>query len=286
MNNLPLSCFIISKNEGDRIARTIRSVKDWVNEVVVVDSESTDNTVAIEISEGCRVITQPWLGFGAQKRFAEEQCRNAWVLNLDADEVVTPALKDEIVALFENGSPGHVAYGMPLELIYPGTTEPRPWARDHWNVRLYDRRIVRFRDSHVHDTVVTAGNPVGVLDAVIYHYSFRNYADLKSKLAQRMRLAAKHARRKSEIMLLARLVFEFPMNFFKYYLVRRHVTGGARGFRNAWVTAAYRHVKVTHMWKEQKSRSSASNGTPGGGGLGFETAPTRQSSQLAAVARF
>ncbi len=147
MNSLPLSCFIISKNEGDRIARTIRSVKDWVNEVVVIDSESTDDTIAVAISEGCRVITQPWLGFGAQKRFAEEQCRNAWVLNLDADEVVTPALKDEIVALFANGNPAYVAYGMPVELVYPGMNRPRPRARDHWYVRLYDRQIVRYRDS-------------------------------------------------------------------------------------------------------------------------------------------
>jgi glycosyltransferase involved in cell wall biosynthesis len=252
MRNLPLSCFIISKNEADRIARTIHSVKSWVDEVVVVDSESTDHTAEIAAAEGCRVITQPWLGFGAQKRFAEEQCRNPWVLNLDADEVITPALKDEIIALFANGEPAAVAYGMPLELVYPGTDRPRRWARDHWYVRLYDRRIVRFRNSQVHDVVVTEDHEVGVLNAAAYHYSFRSYVDLKTKLAERMRLFAEHADRSSPMTLLARLATEFPMNLFKYYIIRRHITGGLRGLRYAWICAAYRHMKVAHMWQERK----------------------------------
>ncbi|MET0638726.1 MAG: glycosyltransferase, partial [Hyphomicrobium sp.] len=111
MRKLPLSCFIIAKNEADRIAATINSVKSWVDEVVVVDSESSDTTVSVAEAEGSRVIVQPWLGFGGQKRFAEDQCRNPWVLNLDADEVVTPALKDEIIALFAKDVPPEVAYG-------------------------------------------------------------------------------------------------------------------------------------------------------------------------------
>src|SRR5436190_7234924 len=100
MRKLPVSVFIIAKNEADRIARTIRSVISWADEVVVVDSESSDHTVQVALAEGCRVMTQPWLGFGGQKRFAEEQCRNDWLLNLDADEVVTAELEQEIIALF------------------------------------------------------------------------------------------------------------------------------------------------------------------------------------------
>ena len=98
---LPISCFIIAKNEADRIARTIRSVRSWVDEVIVVDSESADDTVAVARQEGARVVTQPWLGFGGQKRFGEAQCRNDWVFNIDADEVVTRQLQIEITKLFE-----------------------------------------------------------------------------------------------------------------------------------------------------------------------------------------
>lgn len=246
---LPLSCFIISKNEADRIAETIRSVRPWVDEVVVIDSESRDNTVQIAAREGARVITQPWLGFGAQKRFGEDHCRNDWVLNLDADEVITPELRDEIIALFAKGSPPNVAYRMPLDLVYPGAKKPRPWARDHFYVRLYDRRAVRFRDSPVHDSVVTMDHAVGVLRAPAYHYSYRTYDDLKRKLADRMRLSAAHANSSSKIVLVTRLVLEFPLNFFKYYAIRRHCTGAMKGFRHAWILAHYRQIRVAHMWR-------------------------------------
>jgi glycosyltransferase involved in cell wall biosynthesis len=259
MGRLPVSCFIIAKNEADRIVRTIRSVRSWVDEVVVVDSESADETAALAASEGCRVIRQRWLGFGGQKRFAENQCRNDWILNLDADEVVTPALKEEIIALFAYGLPPRVAYRLPLDLVYPNAERPRPWARDHWYVRLYDRRAVRFRDSEVHDTVVTGAHDVGVLYAPAYHYSFRDYNDLKQKLDERMSLSAMHADCSSPAKLLARRVVEFPVNFFKYYVVRRHFTGGFDGLRYAWVQATYRQLKVIHMWRDRSSERQSRN---------------------------
>ena len=252
MDKLPISCFINAKNEADRIARTIRSVRPWVDEVVVVDSQSTDDTVRVAASEGCRVITQPWLGFGGQKRFAEDQCRNDWVLNLDADEVITPSLRREIIALFAHIKPTRVAYSMPLELVYPNTKRPRLWARDHHYVRLYDRRVVRFRNSKVHDTVVTDGHAVGILRAPAYHYMFRSYEDLKRKLGERMQLSAKHAN-SSPAALVARMALEFPVNFFKYYIGRRHITGGLNGLRYSWIQADYRLLKIFHMWRDRNS---------------------------------
>ncbi|RUO98004.1 glycosyltransferase family 2 protein [Hyphomicrobium sp.] len=254
MSPLPISCFIIAKNEADRIARTINSVRHWVDEVVVVDSESTDDTVRIAVEAGARVISQPWLGFGGQKRFAEDQCRNDWVLNLDADEVVTPQLKDEIVALFAAGTPSKVAYGFPVDLVYPGDERPRRWARDHWYVRLYDRRAVRFRNSPAHDTVTTGEHPIGELQSPVFHYSYRSYDDLKAKLSGRMPLYAAHSAKYFRVALLARMAIEFPVNFFKYYIGRRHCTGGLKGLRYAWISASYRYLKVAHMWRSRNSR--------------------------------
>jgi glycosyltransferase involved in cell wall biosynthesis len=279
MDKLPISCFIIAKNEADRISRTIRSVRPWVDEIVVVDSESTDDTVRVAASEGCRVITQRWLGFGGQKRLAENQCRNDWVLNLDADEVVTSGLRREIISLFAYGAPRFVAYGMPVELVYPNTSRPRRWARDHWYVRLYNRRIVRFRDSIVHDVVVTDGHAVGILRAPAYHYSFRNYEDLKRKLAERMLLSAKHAT-STPGKLVARMAIEFPVNFFKYYIGRRHFMGGMNGLRYSWVQADYRLLKIFHMWRDRNSRSRAE---AGGIAEGHEIVEGRTDPNTAAV---
>ena len=90
---MPISCFIIARDEEQRIGRTIRSVIDWVDEVILIDSGSTDKTVEIANALGARTLFNKWPGYGPQKRFAEEQCSHDWVLNLDADEVVTQALQ-------------------------------------------------------------------------------------------------------------------------------------------------------------------------------------------------
>lgn len=252
MSRLPISCFIIAQNEADRIARTIRSVEPWVDEVVVIDSGSTDDTVSVAQGAHARVISQTWLGFGRQKRFAEEQCHRDWVLNLDADEVVSPELRTKITELFRLGAPKHAAYGMPIHVIYPQRIKPRIWARDHWCVRLYNRQIVRFRDSHVHDTVVTDGHAVGRLNAPIHHFSIRSFEHMRAKLDRRMSLAAEHASITSPALTLARLTIEFPLNFYKYYIVRRHITGGFMGVRYAALQARFRAAKVYRLWRRQR----------------------------------
>jgi glycosyltransferase involved in cell wall biosynthesis len=258
MGKVPVSCFIISKNEADRIARTIRSVRPWVDEVVVVDSESTDDTVSVALAEGCRVITQPWLGFGGQKRFAEDQCRNTWVLNLDADEVVTPELAREITAVFEAGEPSFVAYGMPVQMVYPGAAKPRPLARDHWYVRLYNRRVVRFRESAVHDSVVTDDHPFGRLKGSMYHYSMRSFADMKRKLNERTWLLVENSEHDTTGAFMSRLLTEFPMNFFKYYIIRRHCTGGLTGLRYASIQSGFRFLKIYRIWRSGSPRAPSS----------------------------
>jgi glycosyltransferase involved in cell wall biosynthesis len=259
MHKIPVSCFIISKNEADRIARTIRSVRLWVDEVVVVDSESTDNTVSVALAEGCRVITQPWLGFGGQKRFAEEQCRNNWVLNIDADEVVTPELGREIRAIFTAGDPLFVGYGMPLQMVYPGSAKPRPLARDHWYVRLYDRRFVRFRHSNIHDAVVTNDHPVGRLKAPMHHFSMRSFADMRRKLDGRTWLLVENSDPEATDAVTPRLLSELPMNFIKYYFVRRHCMGGLKGLRYASIQARYRFLKIYRISRLRGVKSSSVN---------------------------
>lgn len=255
MSRLPLSCFIIAQNEGDRIARTIRSVEPWVREVIVVDSGSSDDTISVAQAEGAHVFLQSWLGFGGQKRFAEEQCHHDWVLNLDADEVVPPELQSAIAELFRSGSPEHVAYGMPIHIVYPGQKKPRIWARDNWYVRLYNRKAVRFRDSRVHDTVVTDGHTVGRIEVPIHHFSIRSFHHLKTKLDERMSLSAEHAFVRNRALMLGRLTIEFPMNFYKYYFVRRHITGGMMGLRYATTHSIFRVLKIYRLWQKKAASS-------------------------------
>src|SRR4051795_10251899 len=124
---LPLSVFIIAQDEADRIGDAIRAVRDLSDDVVVVDSGSTDATPAVAVGLGARVISNPWPGYGPQKRFAEEQCRHEWLLNADADEVVPPELKTAIRALFASGEPPRNAYRLGIAEIFPGEATPHPW---------------------------------------------------------------------------------------------------------------------------------------------------------------
>lgn len=245
---LPVSCFIITRNERDRVGAVIEAVRGVVDEVLVVDSGSTDGTEEFAASLGARVLSHPWTGYGPQKRFAESECRNDWLLNLDADEVPEPALLKEIVALFRGDEPPERFYAFKLALVYPGESEPRPWADGPTPVRLYDRRAGRYSDSPVHDRVVLPeGAKVVSLKGQARHFSYRSFGALVGKLNAYSDLQADTLVRQGRAALLLRLPFEMPFSFVKYYLFRRHWTGGWRGFVFASINAFFRFLRLAKL---------------------------------------
>ncbi|MFM9864042.1 MAG: glycosyltransferase family 2 protein [Micropepsaceae bacterium] len=253
MPRLPVSCFIIAKNEADRIERTILAVREWVDEVIVIDSGSSDGTQDTATKAGARVVFNEWPGFGQQKRFGEALCRHPWTLNIDADEVISPALAAEIQNLFANGEPAAAAFRLRVNNVYPGDERPRLWANDHVVVRLYDRRKVRFKDSTLHDSVDTAGFSVPTLRGEVYHFSMRSFAEMVQKADERMRYNADHASDKPLWQLRVRALFEFPMAFLRYYFVRRHFTGGLIGFETAMVAAYSRFIRIALMLEARRN---------------------------------
>lgn len=260
MERLKLSCFIIAKNEADRIVRTVRAVKDWVDEVVIIDSGSTDGTQGLAEAEGARVIFNAWPGFGQQKRFGETQCRNDWLINLDADEVVSPPLAGEIQALFAAGEPALAVYALAINDVYPGQLKPRLWANDYVQPRLYDRRRVRFKDSPIHDSLDVAGMQVGALKGDVHHFSARSFDDQLAKAMERGRYFADHAKAKSVGLLKLRLLFEFPAAFLRYYFLRRHFTGGLLGFQSSMIGAYSRFARIARMLEAAQQPSGKAPG--------------------------
>jgi glycosyltransferase involved in cell wall biosynthesis len=246
-----LSCCIIADNEGDRIERCIVAVRDIVDEIVVVDSGSTDDTVAKAEALGAKVFYNAWDGYGPQKRFAEDRAACDWILNLDADEVVTPELAREIAALMHAPAGLLPAYRFRQVTVYPGHDRPRLWADYHNYVRLYDRRRVRFRESRVHDTVDTKDFPVGQLHGVALHYSWRSLGHVRSKLESYTDLQAKELK-KPRWYVLARLPFEYPILFFRYYIMRRNCTGGLTGLRITHEIARARWRRLLKIARQQR----------------------------------
>lgn len=248
----PLSCFVITRNEAGVLDQALRSVVDLVDEIVVVDSGSTDRTLAIAREFGARIIERDWPGFGPQKRFAEQACRNEWVLNLDADEALSPGLSAEIRALFESGAPSRGFYALPRALVYPGRRAPALARRDA-PIRLYDRRLGGFSEADVHEGVLHARVPVGRLHHPLLHYAARSIAHLTEKNLGYARLGASDPSRgkPSIYALYARLFLEFPAVFVRTYLFRGHALNGAQGFALALSVAFASFMKIVIQIEER-----------------------------------
>ena len=256
-----VSCFIRAKNEERMIADVIRAAFQVVDEVVVVDSGSTDKTIALSEAAGARVLNTPWLGGGKQKRLGEDAVANDWVLDLDADEIVTPELAAEMKALLAQGEPPHSVYQFTLVTAPP---VGEPW----WNAsvvkrnRFYDRRKIHARDHAGWDQLeIPSGMSVGKFKAPILHCSFRDLAQLNDKFNRNSSSRAKDTELKSFGYVALRLVFAKPFYFFHHYIMRGMWRGGWYGFAVANIAAHGRWLKDAKMMEiHLKKREAAKRG--------------------------
>lgn len=241
-----LSVAIITMNEEERLTDCLASVA-FADEVVVVDSGSTDRTVAIAEAHGARVIVQAWLGFGRQKQCAIDHCRNRWVLVLDADERIPAATAREIAAALEH--PAYAAYSLPRQNFFCGRWLKRAgWWPDRV-VRLFDKARARMSDRLVHEGVVVDG-PVGVLQGVIVHHANRDLTHTLAKINSYSSAGAtemaRAGRRGSLIQATGRAFWAFVHN----YLVRRGFLDGREGFLQAVCDATNIFFKYAKLWEQ------------------------------------
>ena len=178
---MKIAVFINTLNEASRIRACLESVA-WADEIVVVDSISGDQTVKICSEFGCRVFQRAFDGYGSQKQFAVDQASNDWVFAIDADEVVTQELQNEIIALFadtkNSGFSGlpHPAYRIPRSLKFMGRLLRYGGAGQEFLVRIFDRTKGGFTKVPVHEGIEVNG-PKGILHGLLIHYSYKNIND-------------------------------------------------------------------------------------------------------------
>ncbi|MDD9908169.1 MAG: glycosyltransferase family 2 protein [Ahrensia sp.] len=243
-----LSVTIIALDEAQRIAATLRAVSPVADEIILVDAGSQDDTVTLAEAEGATVIQNEFKGFGQQKRFAEDQCQYDWILNIDADEVLSGQLVDEIADWKTRPNVASACYEIEILNIYPGDQNPRPLARDYRVVRLYDRQRMRYRDHALFDRVeVPDGANVGRFKAPIHHHPFLSFEHMVMKANRLTTIQAQEAKRKSRVVLLIRLVIEYPLTLLKVYLLRLHFLGGWKGLAFSHVTAMSRLLRIIKM---------------------------------------
>lgn len=241
---LPVSVFVIARDEETRLGRTLAAL-DWADQVVVVDSGSTDRTREVARAAGAEVHDHAWEGYGPQKVHAEALCRHDWLLNVDADEVVTPALASEIASLIVSDPPPG-AYRTRILNVYPGCDRPRWLAADYNVVRFYHRAVARYRDHPLFDRV-DSDVSLRQLREPIHHFSLISWAHFVDKENRYSSFAAENAPRRTRPSLLLRLPFEMPLAFLRFYFLRRHVTGGWRGFMFALTAAFARTLRIAKM---------------------------------------
>lgn len=244
MKKLPISVFIIAKNEADRIGTAIRSARDWVDELHVIDSGSEDGTVQLSQELGAQTHFRAWTGYGPQKVYGETLCRNNWVLNLDADEEISPQLRDEIIALFEKAEPACSAYRMQRTELYSFHDRPHPWAPTSDWVRLFRKDRAGYKDSTVHDTVVVRQGKTGRLRGRFWHRSFRSFRHHVDKVNSYSSAQAEDRFRKGRNPSWLTLLFTPPLAFLKCFILRREFVNGIDGVLISYMYAFQRFIRL------------------------------------------
>lgn len=245
----PVSVTLITLNEAAHIAAAIESVS-WADEIVVVDSGSTDDTVAIARRFTDRVLVREWPGYVAQKNFAASMARNDWVLSLDADERVSPQLRHEIARVLAT-NPEVTGFRMPRVTWYLGRwIRSTDWYPDY-QLRLYDRRVARWEGRHVHESV-RADGAVTTLRQELFHYAYRDVADHLDTINRYTTLAARQMADAGRRTRLLDLAVHPPAAFLRNYLVRGGCREGATGFIVSALNSYYVFLKFAKLWELQR----------------------------------
>jgi len=249
------SAVLIAQNEENNIQAALQSVA-FCEERVVVDSGSTDRTRELAEAAGARVIlNSPWPGFVAQRNFAVERARHDWILALDADERITPALREEIGSLRGEGL-ACAAYRIPRAVFYMGRwIRATDWYPDS-QIRIFDRRRGRWEGALVHESVRVQGR-VGRLRSPMEHYP---YADISAHLRKIdgyttlwARQAFEAGRRTNTLGMALIPLWTFLRN----YLLKRGVLLGQAGLTVSTLNAYYTYLKLAKLAELARSEASS-----------------------------
>lgn len=248
-----LSVIIITKNEAENIRDCLESVA-WADEIIVVDSGSSDATVEICRELGAQVHVHDWPGFGPQKNRALGYATNEWVLSIDADERVTPELRAEIEEAM--AKPQEEAYEMPRLSSFCGRFMRHSGWYPDYVLRLFRRGKGCFSDALVHESVQVQGN-VARLQQPLLHYSYRDFDDVLSKLNSYSSAASVMLQRRGKKGNLAQAVLHGLWAFIRTYFLRAGFLDGREGFMLAVMNAENSYYRYIKLWLEQEKMAAS-----------------------------
>lgn len=245
-----LSVVIVTRNEEERIRGCLEAVA-WADELIVVDAESEDKTASIARELTDHVIVRPWPGYAAQKNYGLAAARGAWILSLDADEIVSPALRAEIERIVEADGPGD-GYAVSRRNIFWGRWVRHGGLYPDWQLRLFRRGRGRFGERAVHESVQVEGD-VRRLTGYLEHRSYRDVSDFLARADRYSTLAA------GDFIAQGRRVhpWDFVLRplgrFVGMYVVERGFLDGWRGFLLAALYAYYVLIRSAKVWERTRA---------------------------------
>ena len=238
-----ISIFIITYNEAHIISKCLEKLKTF-DEIIVVDSGSTDTTVSICESFGAKVISHKFENFGLQKQFALEQTTHDWVLSLDADEVLSNALITELHNIKHQEDIN--AYTIPRTHVFlnkifrNGAESKRPI------VRLFDKNFGKFTPNKVHETIEINGK-IGKLHQEMLHYTVFDVNTAIQKQIKYAMLSGELLYEKNKKSSILKIIIKFPFDFFRYYVLQRNFLNGYAGFTWSMFAAFSNYLKYARL---------------------------------------
>lgn len=248
----PFSAVIITKNEVENIEPCLKALTKITNDIVVIDGDSTDGTVALCEQYGARVFKNEWLGYAATKNLGNTKAHNDWILSIDADEVLSEELIRSIQTLMplENN-----VYALDrISSLYGKWIHYSGWYPD-WKPRFFNRNQVQWQGDYVHETLNIPKNiKVKKLKGKLWHYTYKNEEDHKNRLERYAQLAAAEMYAKGKKPTFIKRIFSPLARFFKHFILQKGFLDGKSG----WIIAKENARMVSKKYallKEKRQRS-------------------------------
>ena len=246
-----ISAYLVTKNEETRLPKTLEAVSQVADEIIIVDSGSTDKTSEIAQKYGAKFIFHEWKNISSQKRFASQQCQNDWLLSLDADEVLSPELIQEIQKIKQNMTMD--AYRLRIKDMYPGNKKPQHFTKQYNLIRLYNKNSGEMPDDLTHDRIIMKKDAkIGQLKEDVYHYSYLTIEHTVDKFNVYTTELVNTAMATGKTYSTFRLFVEMPYQFIRYYFFKRFFLRGTFGFILAMNYSYARFLKIAKFLERKK----------------------------------
>lgn len=242
-----ISAVIIARNEAHNLQLSLPKLT-WCDEIIVVDDFSEDDTKQVALSFGSKVYSRKFDGFGTQKRFGISHASNDWILNVDADEVLSDALIQEIQSI-KSGLDIN-AYEIPIRHVFLGKTFNYGKESAFYHLRLFNRLHGNFNEATVHEKAIIEGKTAR-LSNIVLHYSYKDLSHYFEKFNKYTDIGAEKLEKQGKSRSLIGCMARFPIYFFKHYFLYRNFMNGWQGFVWSYLNAWYHTVKYLKLYAKK-----------------------------------